>query len=344
MRVLVAMSGGVDSSVAAALLMDKGHEVAGATMLLTDLPGAAQAVNDARCVAEALGISFRMLDLRAAFLREVIDPFVASYLAGQTPNPCVRCNRLIKFGNLLDAALADGFDAVATGHYARVEASPDGQWMLYADTNQRKDQSYALYHLTQHQLAHILFPLSGMTKDEVRALASQRKLPVANKPDSQDICFIPGGDYADFISGAAARLPQAGDILDAQGNVVARHNGFWRYTVGQRKGLGGVHVEKMYVISVDASRNTVTIGRNEDVFSPTCRVRDVRFSGTAPTLPCCAKVKVRYGARPALAQLKAIDGSEDVLVLFDTPERAVTPGQSAVFYDNGRVLGGGTIV
>ena len=352
-RVLVAMSGGVDSSAAAALLLEQGYEVAGATMRLwpggesagENGEGADAAVQDARRVAQTLGIEHFVFDFSDVFRTRVIEPFVQDYICGRTPNPCVRCNRAVKFGALLDRAREMGFDCIATGHYARIafDAS-SGRWQLLRAASGTKDQTYVLYHLTQEQLAHVLFPAGGLEKTALRAYAQRAGLDVADKPDSQEICFVPDNDYAGFIERLLPdTLPPAGDFVDLQGRVLGRHSGIYRYTVGQRKGLGITFGEPRYVVRIDAGRNEVVLGRGDEVFSGALTAGELSFlDGAPPEAPVRVTARIRYSAKDAPALLTMLPDGR-CRVEFDQLQRAVTPGQSVVFYDGDRVLGGGVI-
>lgn len=349
--VMIGMSGGVDSSVAAALLKEQGYRVIGVTMRLwtysDDDPNhegccSESAVEDARRVCDKLGIDFYVLNFKDIFRREVVEYFIDEYKRGRTPNPCIMCNKKLKFGEMLRRAKAMDIDYVATGHYAIIEQDENGKYRLRMSKAAKKDQSYVLYNFTQEQLAHTLMPLGAYTKDEVRALAEKYGLAVANKPDSQEICFVEDGKYADFITDYANYAPKEGDILDINGNVIGRHRGLIYYTIGQRKGIGA-YGRPMFVMKIDPKTNTITLGEKGMEFSKSLIAEDVNFiSGEAPTEPIRVQVKVRYQAKPAPATLFAENGR--VKIDFDEPQRAVTPGQAAVFYDGDIVLGGGTVI
>jgi tRNA-specific 2-thiouridylase len=350
-RVIVGMSGGVDSSVAAALLVEQGYEVIGVTMRLWTLhdgdalPSKQQCcsvedVDDAVAVAQALDIPHYVLNFEQQFQDRVVDYFVAEYARGRTPNPCLACNEHIKYRTLLDRAVALDADYLATGHYARVAHGPERHRLLRA-ADTAKDQSYVLYTLGQAELSRLLFPIGGHTKDEVRRIAAGAGLPVADKPDSEEICFVPNNDYRSFL---AERLPQRpGAIVDiTTGTEVGSHQGIGGFTVGQRKGLGAFGAPR-YVVGLEPERNLVLIGTDEALHTRVAVAERLRFISGAPPLPGArVDAKIRYKSRPAPATL-LVEG-DAAEVRFDEPQRAITPGQAIVFYDGDEVLGGGTIV
>lgn len=347
--VMIGMSGGVDSSVAAALLKEQGYRVIGATMRLWNgAPddegcGSDAAVADARRVCEHLGIEFMALELTELFKEKVVDYFVSEYTAGRTPNPCIMCNKYLKFGAMLDAALDMGIDYVATGHYARIEFDESkDEYILRVSEAARKDQSYVLYNMTQKQLAHTIMPLGGYDKDRVREIAGELGLDVANKPDSQEICFVNDDDYAGFITNYSNYIPKTGDILDINGNVIGKHKGIIYYTIGQRKGIGA-YGRPMFVMKIDSEKNTITLGEKGMEFFDSLTAKDVNYlSGKTPSEPLKIQAKIRYQAKPAKATLTAMDNGRAV-VEFDQPQRAITPGQAVVFYDGDIVIGGGIV-
>ena len=347
------MSGGVDSGACATLLLRDGYSPVGVTMVLhgdevgDDACGASRDAEDARALCEVLGLPHRTLDLRREFNECVIDPFVHQYEIGATPNPCILCNRTMKFGHLLAYAKSIGCEKIATGHYARVafDAST-GKYTLLRSKNEKKDQTYVLYFLTQEELSHILFPLGEFTsKDEVRAVVGAIREENATKKESQDICFIPDGDYASFIERRTDKVYPVGNFIDINGRVLGEHKGLIHYTVGQRKGLGIALGEPMYVKEKSTEDGTVTLCRNEELFSSRCVVTNVSFvSGEMPREEIRCTVKTRYSAKEVPATLSVPDENGTLTVTFDTPVRAITRGQSAVFYQGELVLGGGTIL
>ncbi|HEX8776382.1 MAG TPA: tRNA 2-thiouridine(34) synthase MnmA [Pyrinomonadaceae bacterium] len=367
MKIAVAMSGGVDSSAAAAILKAEGHELVGFTMqlwnqrrgLTVDADGepmpsrccSLDDVYDARRVAEELGFPFYVLNLERDFERDVVKPFVTSYLKGETPIPCVSCNSRLKFASLDRLAASLGCEKVATGHYARVEFDEEaGRYRLFRGRNLQKDQSYFLWELTQEQLSRSLFPLGEMSKPEVREVARRRELPVAEKMESQEICFVPDGNYAGFIDrymeaeGEEGRLPGAGEIIDAEGRRLGTHQGIHRYTVGQRRGLGIASERPLYVISIDAPRNRVVVGQQEELLSTEFVAAGVNWiSMDLPVEPLRAEVRVRYRHQPAPALITPLPDAR-ARITFDEPQRAITPGQATVFYRDDEVIGGGWIV
>ncbi len=354
-KVLIAMSGGVDSSAAACLLAEGGYECIGATMILSSSAKSESTskqtgilpnpdVRDAEEIARTLGIPFYTFDFSDRFRESVIDGFVHSYLNGSTPNPCVVCNRTLKFGLLCDSASKLGCDHVATGHYARAAYDKStGRYLLKKALSDAKDQSYVLYSLTQKQLSHVFFPLGEKTKDDVRMFAGERGLPNARKQESQDICFIPDGDYAGFIEHYLGRSCPEGDFIDKNGTVLGRHKGIIHYTIGQRKGLGIAFGEPMYVIRINAADNTVMLGTNEDLFSSVLFASDLNLiSCERIDGPMRVKAKVRYRHTEQWATAEQI-GDDQIRVEFDEPQRAITPGQAVVLYDGDLVVGGATI-
>ena len=346
--VVVGMSGGVDSSVAAALLVEGSYEVIGITMILSGGEGRCRSLenaDDARRVADRLGIRFSVADYKDRFRKEVIEPFADAYLSGRTPIPCVVCNQRFKFRYLLEHGRALGASAVATGHYARIDADAStGERRLRRARDSHKDQSYFLFSLGPEQLRSTLFPLGSLTKSEVRGKARALGLATAEKLESQEICFVPDADYARVVEEIrAGGLPGEGEIVDREGTVLGRHTGVHRFTVGQRRGLGVHGADKLYVTEVDAERNRVVVGRLDELFCTGAGIEGASWtSGRPPPSPARARVQVRYRHAGAPARLE-IHGSGEVLACFDDPVRAVAPGQAAVFYDGDVVLGGGWI-
>ena len=345
-KVMLGISGGVDSALSAQILKQQGYDVSAVNCLFyKNEQDDGSAVRDARAVAEKLGIDFRTEDLTEPFLNKVIDNFVDTYVNGGTPNPCIVCNRNLKFGTMLDKALSEGFDFIATGHYARIEQSTEtGRYLLKKGLDPHKDQSYVLYCLTQHQLAHTLFPLGEMTKEAVRQLALESGLINASKKDSQDICFIPDGNYAAFIEKHLGKSFPEGDFVTADGRVLGTHKGIIRYTVGQRKGLGLALPAPMYVKEKDTVNNRVILTDNDSLFTTTLEADNINLI-TCDHLdaPIRVKARVRYKHQEQWATVTQT--SEDrLLVVFDEPQRAIAKGQSVVLYDGDTVVGGGRIL
>jgi len=367
MKIAVAMSGGVDSSAAAAILKEQGHELVGFTMQLWDqrrginvdengdpLPSrccSLDDVYDARRVAEELGFPFYVLNLERDFERDVVQPFVSSYLNGETPIPCVSCNSRLKFASLDRLALSLDCEKVATGHYARVEHDTStGRYQLLRGQNHQKDQSYFLWELTQEQLSRALFPLGEMSKPEARDAARTHGLAVAEKKESQEICFVPDGDYAGFIDryleaeNATDRLPGLGEIVDTSGKVIGKHGGIQRYTIGQRRGIGIADARPLYVISLQSDENRVVVGSEAELLSSEFTAAGVNWIALDnPVEPVRAEVRVRYRHTAAPATITSLPNNR-VRVVFDEAQRAITPGQATVFYRGDEVVGGGWIV
>ena len=359
------MSGGVDSSTVAAMLRADGHNLIGLTMQLWNqrrlagregMPESVQGrccslddVYDARRVAEHIGIPYYVVNHEERFEREVVRPFVAEYLSGRTPIPCSLCNNHLKFDQLLLVARQIGAERVATGHYARVTYDDArGRWLLQRPADKSKDQTYFLFGLTQDQLSHTLFPLGDMTKPEVRDLARKHGLALAEKPDSQEICFVPGGDYKRFIDAYLAdqggALPDtAGELVTTNGEVIGEHHGIHNFTVGQRKGLGVATGSPLYVIQISGASKQVIVGGEENLYSRTLRARRVNLIAVDELHePMRVAVKIRHRHEPAAAMIESV-GEDEILVTFDEPQRAITPGQAAVFYEGDIVVGGGWI-
>lgn len=345
MKIAVAMSGGIDSSVAAAILKGAGHEVFGITMLVMP-PGSPEddAVRRTGSIAERLGIRHCTVDLRSVFRKMVIDDFCREYALGRTPNPCIRCNRHIKFGVLLEKAAELGADRLATGHYARIETGETGEHpLLKKGADRTKDQSYVLYALSREQLARLILPIGGLTKAAVTDMARDMGLHEPGRRESQEICFIPDNDYAAFLENHLPALAPPGPLVDRQGNVIGRHRGIIHYTIGQRRGLGVATGEPQYVTAIDAAANTVFTGRKEDLYRREFLVSGQNWlTGDGPQQPKGLAVKIRYRHPEAAASIiPGADGS--VRVVLQEPQPAITPGQSAVFYRDDTVIGGGII-
>ena len=354
-KVVVGMSGGVDSSVAAYLLKEQGYDVIGVTMQIWQEEDACSveenggccglsAVEDARRVASALEIPYYVMNFKKEFRENVIDYFTDEYLSGRTPNPCIACNRYVKWEALLNRSMAIGAEYIATGHYARIERLANGRYALRRSATLAKDQTYALYNLTQEQLAHTLMPVGAYAKDEIRSIAEKIGLLVADKPDSQDICFVPDGDYASFIRKNTGRDIPEGNFVTPDGKILGRHKGIIHYTVGQRKGLGLALGYPAFVLEIRPDTNEVVIGTYEESLTHTVRADRINFMSVEDlTEPRRVFAKIRYNHKGAWCTVEKT-GEDEIVCRFEEPQRAVTPGQAVVLYDREYVLGGGTIL
>ncbi len=354
-KVVVGMSGGVDSSVAAYLLKEQGYEVIGVTMqiwqeedeqVLEENGGCCglSAVDDARKVASDLGIPYYVMNFKQEFQKSVIDYFATEYLAGRTPNPCIACNRYVKWESLLKRSLEIGADYIATGHYARIRKLDNGRYTIANSVTKTKDQTYALYSLTQNQLAHTLMPVGEYTKEEIRSIAEKIGLRVAGKPDSQEICFVPDGDYAEFIEHYTGKVSRPGNFVSPDGKVLGKHKGITHYTIGQRKGLNLALGHPVFVTAIRPETNEVVIGEHEDVFGYEVWANKLNFMSIQDLeSPLEVIAKIRYNHKGAPCRIEKV-GEDLVKATFLEPQRAITPGQALVFYEGGHVLGGGTIL
>lgn len=351
-KAIIAMSGGVDSSVAAFLMKEKGFDCIGATMKLYDNEDiyissektccSFDDIEDARAVANRLSMPYYVFNFKDEFKEKVIDKFIATYENGGTPNPCIDCNRHLKFKKLFQKMQELGFDYIVTGHYARVEEK-DGWFYLKKGRDNSKDQSYVLYSLSQEQLSHILFPLGEYSKEEIRNLAEKNNFLNAHKKDSQDICFVPDGDYAKFIENYLGKTYPKGNFVDRSGNVLGEHQGIIKYTNGQRKGLGVAFGKPMYVADKNIEDNTVTLCTNEELFSSELTAEDFNWLIPSPSSEIKCSARVRYNMKEQPATVYILDNG-NVKVVFEAPQRAITKGQAVVLYDGDTVLGGGTII
>ena len=350
-KVLLGMSGGVDSSVSALLLKNQGYEVIGVTLKLWDSNCGDStccgfdATNDAKRVCDDLDIAHYTVNNISEFKKYVVDDFIETYRNTKTPNPCIECNKYLKFGTMVELAKSLGADYVATGHYAKTESSEKyGRVVLKKSSSLKKDQSYVLYSINKDVLEHILFPLESYeSKDEIRKIAADNNLRVANKPDSEDICFIPDGDYKKFLERNSTISPKPGNIVDKNGNILGRHEGLYRYTIGQRKGLGISHKTPLFVLGFNKEKNELIVGEQEELFGKEIIVTDINLLAIDDIeKPIKANTKIRYSSKEVSSTIYKIDNNT-VKVVFDEPVRGATPGQSAVFYDDDIVVGGGKI-
>lgn len=348
-KLAVAMSGGIDSAVAALLAIDDGYSVSGVTMKLCPRIStegydiAEQDIADARSVCETLGINHRVYNLEEEFHSTVIKNFIDTYISGGTPNPCIVCNKYLKFGILLDKAILDGADYIATGHYAQIERRDDGRFLLKKAVDAQKDQTYMLWSLSQYQLSHTVFPLGKLTKAEIRSIGEQRGFVIAHKSDSQDICFVPDGDYASYIECAIGNKYPQGDYIDEDGKILGKHKGIIHYTIGQRKGLGISMGRHIFVIRKDADNNTVTLADEDRLFTNKVIIKNINlipFDKLEGQLRVKAKIRYRHAECDAYAEQT---GDDEITLTFGQPQRAPAPGQSAVMYDGDYVIGGGII-
>lgn len=355
-KVVVGMSGGVDSSVAAYLLKEQGYDVIGVTMQIWQDEEEAMksenggccgitAVDDARRVAEFLNIPYYVMNFKKEFKDNVIDYFIEEYLVGRTPNPCIACNRYVKWESLLNRSIQIGADYIATGHYARIIQLPNGRYAIRNSATARKDQTYALYNLTQYQLSKTLMPIGDYTKEEIREIAAKIGLPIAHKPDSQEICFVTDNDYAGFIDREAGKkVPGEGNFVTKEGKILGKHKGITHYTVGQRKGLNLAFGYPVFVVEIRPDTNEVVIGTNEDVFTDTILCDNLNFMSIEDlTKPHRVLAKIRYSHQGSFCNIEKRDDGK-ILCTFEEPVRASTPGQAVVFYEDDYVLGGGIIL
>jgi tRNA-specific 2-thiouridylase len=341
MKTAIAMSGGVDSSVAAALLKEAGHEVTGVTMRITD---DLRPASNAADIASRLGIRHHVIDLRGIFAEKIIDYFCGEYGRGRTPNPCVLCNRYIKFGALWEEAKKLGAEMLATGHYARIEKDTGGRYLLKKGRDSNKDQSYFLCQLSQEHLGRTMFPVGNLTKDEVRRIAAELGLPATSRPSSQEICFVPDGDIAGFLEKRTPEYVRPGTIRDEAGRTIGRHRGIAAYTIGQRRGLGIAFAEPLYVTAIEAEKNAIVAGNKEQTYGTELTAGGLNWIAIeSPENPLQVKARIRYRHTEAAATvIPQIDNS--IRVEFTSPQAAITPGQAIVFYDGDTVVGGGTII
>src|SRR6056297_3611277 len=354
MRIAVAMSGGVDSSLTAILLREQGHDIIGLTakiLMCEEMDGSEprydvccspESINDARRVALEAGFSHHIVNVEDDFSREIVDPFCGEYLRGRTPSPCIHCNARIKFRHLMDRAAELGCQAMATGHYAGVDQTPEGRYYVTAGKDPVKDQSYFLFSLSQQILEYVIFPLGSYTKQDIRRMAREHSLHVAERPESQEICFIPDDDYPAYIQRHTGITPPPGDIVDTTGKVIGSHRGIHRYTIGQRRGLGIAAPHPLYVVEIDAENNTIIAGPRDALNRDGLTAANISYMKTTSLHDIHARVKTRSTQTPFKAALTEENG--EVRVLFDEPHTGITPGQAAVFYDEkGNILGGGWI-